>query len=160
MLLSEEKRSTSAGSRHAATNNNPPRSDVPLRFSSVRVVFCFRDSARARAPSSPMLLSEQKRSTSAGSRHAATNNNPPDVLQRFSSVRVVFCFRDSARARAPSSPMLLPEQKRARQLDLVTQLQTIIHPDLTYLKIQLGEGRVLLQRLGQSAGSLVADAII
>ena len=59
--------------------------------------------------------------------------------------------------------MLLSEQKRARtgrQLDLVTQLQTIIHPDLTYFEIQLGEGRVLLQRLGQSAGSLVADAII
>ena len=59
--------------------------------------------------------------------------------------------------------MLLSEQKRARtgrQLDLVTQLQTIIHPDLTYIEIQLGEGRVLLQRLGQSAGSLVADAVI
>ena len=53
--------------------------------------------------------------------------------------------------------MPLSEQKRARQLDLVTQLQTIIH---LLFKIQLGEGRVLLQRLGQSAGSLVADAII
>ena len=54
-----------------------------------------------------MLLSEQKRTgTSAGSRHAATNN----------------------------------------QSDVP-------------LEIQLGEGRVLLQRLGQSAGSLVADAI-
>ena len=55
--------------------------------------------------------------------------------------------------------MSLPEQNRSRtgrQLDLVTQLQTIIQRTF---EIQFGEGRVLLQRLGQSADTFFADVI-
>ena len=100
--------------KHKSTQN----CDILQRSSCVRAVFCFKDSARARAPSSPMPLSgngQEKCKTSAGyqpdSHHAHANVNPLKIPKRpparFRYVRAVFCFKDSARARAPSTPMLL-----------------------------------------------------
>src|SRR5436305_880274 len=53
-------------------------------------------------------------------KHKFTNH---DIHSRFSWVRVVLCFRDSARACAPSDPMLLSECGKYK-FDLVTCMQT------------------------------------
>src|SRR3954469_23065897 len=95
-------------SRLPHSNSHTLISDILSRFSWVRVVFCFRDSARACAPSSPILLPRK-----IGGQLDLTVDmqtiDPPnsDIPLRFSWVRVVFCFRDSARACAPSGPILL-----------------------------------------------------
>src|SRR5579862_747136 len=86
-----------------------------------------------------------------------------DIHPRFSWVRVVFCFRDSARALAPSWPILLSEKcknmHRSAASNRPHSKQT--HTDFRHTgEIQLGKGRVLLQRLGQSAGTLIANIII
>src|SRR5438270_53103 len=61
---------------------------------------------------------------------------------RFRLVKVVFCFRDSARALAPSPPILLPENEQTgneqtrtdSELDSITQLQSFATHFLTYLR--------------------------
>src|SRR3954465_6838398 len=85
-------------------------SDIQERFSWVRVVFCFRDSARACAPSEPVLLSECGE-YQLDLRIDMQRINPAISAIRpiYSGVRVVFCFRGSARACAPSEPVLLSE---------------------------------------------------
>src|SRR3954471_22525839 len=86
-------------------NKNSFNSDIHLRFSWVRVVFFFRDSARACAPSEPIWLSEDRNISLA---YANKNSFNSDILQRFSWVRVVFFFRDSARACAPLESISFP----------------------------------------------------
>src|SRR4051812_13703440 len=98
---------------------------------------------------------------SAESRHPHSNSHTliSDIPLRFSWVRIVFCFRDSARAQAPESPILFPKIYTG-QLNLVTHIQQP-HTDFYHTsEIQLGKDRVLLQRLGQSAGTLSADFVI
>src|SRR5947199_3550110 len=89
------------------TNINSLNSDIPLTFSQVRVAFCFRESARARAPSESMLLPGRE-NISLTHMHENINLLDSDIRPRYSQVRTAFCFRDSARACAPSESMLLP----------------------------------------------------
>src|SRR3954469_8900138 len=97
-------------------------SDMRERFSWVRIVFCFRDSARAQAPEAPIWLSKR---ICTGQLNLVTHIQTvttliSDIQERFSWVSVVFCFRDSARARAPSAPIWLPKRICTGQLNLVT----------------------------------------
>src|SRR4051812_9215024 len=134
----------------------PPNSDIHSRFSWVRVVFCFRDSARSCAPSEPISFSEYGNISLMYSNINSLNSNIP---LRFSQVRVVFCFRDSARACAPSEPIPLPEYGN---ISLI--LPHVFKHKFTQLqhtsKVQPGEGGVLLQRLSQSLCSFRANEIV
>src|SRR4051794_34278611 len=87
-----------------------PNSDIPVRYSWVRVVFCFRDSAKSFVPSEPISLSGKK---SAGLHHGRVDNKSTnyDIRSRFRWVSVVFCFRDSANACAPSEPIKFSEKQ-------------------------------------------------
>src|SRR4051812_26062104 len=70
---------------------NPPNSDILLKFNWVRVVFCFRDSARAFAPSGPILLSEYGKYYFDLIMDMQTiNPSNSDIPSSFSWVRVVF----------------------------------------------------------------------
>src|SRR3954469_22829405 len=85
-----------------------------------------------------------------------------DILERFSWVSVVFCFRDSPRARAPSSPMLFPKTyaNMHRSAESRHPHSNSHHTDFRHTgEIQLGKRRVLLQRLAQSTGSFITDVI-
>src|SRR3954453_15784579 len=105
-------------------------SDIPSRFSWVRVVFFFRDSARACAPSEPIWLSEDRNISLI---YTNKNSFNSDIHLRFSWVRVVFCFRDSARACAPSEPIWLSED---RNISLIYTHKT--YSILTYKKDSAG----------------------
>src|SRR3954471_19731478 len=106
-------------------NKNSFNSDIPLRFSWVRVVFSFRDSARACAPSEPIWLSEDRNISLIYANKNSFNSN---IQKRFSWVTVVFSFRDSARACAPSEPILLSEYKKK----LACCMQIKMHSILTF----------------------------
>src|SRR5579862_5801577 len=103
------------------------------------------------------------RSAASNRPHSNRHTLISDIQKRFSWVRVVFCFRDSARALAPSWPILFPAKcknmHRSAASNRPHSKQT--HTDFRHTEeIQLGKGRVLLQRLGQSAGTLMANIII
>src|SRR5438270_552498 len=65
-----------------------------------------------------------------------------DILPSLRLVKVVFCFRDSARALAPSTPILFPENEQTgneqtrtdSELDSITQLQRMVPKVLTYIR--------------------------
>src|SRR3954471_11438927 len=88
------------------------------------------------------------------------------LLSRCSSIKVVFCLSDSARAAAPSWPMPLPEARegegrRERTSDGEGAIDTGRgeRGRLPTIKVQLHQGRVLLERFGEGGGPLVANAI-
>src|SRR3954466_5243296 len=87
---------------------HPHNSDIQERFSWVRVVFCFRDSAKACAPSEPIWLSEDGNISLIYANKSPFNS---DIPSRLSWVRVVFFFKDSARACAPSEPIWLSKDR-------------------------------------------------
>jgi DNA transposition AAA+ family ATPase len=79
-------------------------------LSSVNVLLSFRASAKATAPSSPMLLFHKL----IGSTNQAINQSTERRIKGWmagisylSSVNVLLSFRASAKATAPSSPMSL-----------------------------------------------------
>src|SRR4051794_27091567 len=115
-------------------------------------MFCFRDSAKAQAPEWPIPLPK----IYTGQLNLVTyiqtaTTLVSDIPLRFSWIRVVFCFKDLARAQIPESPILLPKTC-TNQLRLATLHSNSHHTDFRYtLEIQLGKGYVLLQRLDQSA---------
>jgi hypothetical protein len=79
--------------------------------SSVNVLLSFRASAKATAPSSPMLAPPKL----IGSTNQASNQSTERRIKGWmagisylSSVNVLLSFRASAKATAPSSPMSFP----------------------------------------------------
>src|SRR5579862_362668 len=155
----------SAASNRPHSNSHTLISDILSRFSWVRVVFCFRDSARALAPSAPISFpakcKNMHRSAASNRPHSNSHTLISDIHSRFSWVTVVFCFRDSARALAPSAPISFPAKcKNMHRSAASNRPHSNSHTDFQHtFEIQLGKGRVLLQRLGQSAGTLSADFI-
>ena len=132
-----------------------------------RFTFCFKDSATARATSSSTSLPEHEckkniHELAARIPNARTRTRIHNILPRPSWVRVAFCFKDSARARAPSAPTLFLTRVQEKHSRISSQdshrAHTNTNPRHTF-ETQPGEGCVLLQGLGQSPCSLGANDV-